>query len=162
MVWTAPTGTLFSSPVVAAGRVFVGGGPEVYALDAATGDTIWASHVASPGAGVWASPALAQGKMFIASNDAFGPNTYALDAETGLLLWEAYNPIEVTLASPAVAYGLVYLGSNDRVFTAHDAGTGAIVWRKDVQSYSSSPVVVNGMVYVGSFNGKVSAFGLPD
>ena len=55
----------------------------------------------------------------------------------------------VTLSSPAVADGLVYIGSNDSVFTAHDADTGAIVWRKEIQSYNSSPAVANGVVYAG-------------
>jgi outer membrane protein assembly factor BamB len=148
-VWTAPIDTLFSSPAVSGGRVYVGAGPDVYAVDAASGQILWVSRVASPSAGVWASPAVVQGRLFVASNDAFTPNTYALDAETGQLLWEAYNPIEVTLSSPAVSGGLVYIGSNDSVFTAHDADTGAIVWRKEIQSYNSSPAVANGVVYAG-------------
>jgi outer membrane protein assembly factor BamB len=61
----------------------------------------------------------------------------------------AYNPFMVTLSSPAVGDGRVYIGSNDSVFTAHDADTGAIVWSREIQSYNSSPAVVNGVVYAG-------------
>jgi PQQ-like domain len=42
-----------------------------------------------------------------------------------------------------------------------DAGTGAKLWGyKTGRWVSSSPAVVNGVVYVGSDDGKVYAFGL--
>jgi eukaryotic-like serine/threonine-protein kinase len=39
------------------------------------------------------------------------------------------------------------------VFTAHDAGTGAVVWSKQISTYNSSPTVANGVVYAGGVLG---------
>ena len=61
-----------------------------------------------------------------------------------------------------MANGLVYAGGGLGLYML-DATSGAILNRFDVSfAYYSSPVVVNGIVYVGSFNGNVYAFGLPD
>jgi outer membrane protein assembly factor BamB len=57
---------------------------------------------------------------------------------------------------------VVYVGSNDYSVYALNAKTGAKLWSYRTGSYVgfSSPAVANGMVYVGSLDGKVYAFGL--
>ncbi len=56
--------------------------------------------------------------------------------------------------------GVVYVGSLNRAY-ALNARTGAKLWSYGTggQVYSS-PAVANGMVYVGSQDGKAYAFGL--
>jgi outer membrane protein assembly factor BamB len=45
---------------------------------------------------------------------------------------------------------------------ALNASTGDVLWSYTTGGWvDSSPVVVNGVVYVGSFDGNVYAFGLP-
>jgi outer membrane protein assembly factor BamB len=152
-VWTAPIDGQFSSPAVAAGKVYIGAGNKMYAVDAATGATLWIANAGSPAAGVWSSPAVVGGRLYVGSNDFGAPNTYAFDAETGQFEWVAYNPYAITLSSPAVADGLVFIASTDSVFTAHDAGTGAVVWSKEISAYNSSPTVANGVIYAGGVLG---------
>jgi outer membrane protein assembly factor BamB len=69
-------------------------------------------------------------------------------------------------ASPAVANGVVYFpafdGANEGVY-ALDAGTGGVLWENaNPRRYLaiSSPVVANGVLYVGTVSG-VTAFHLP-
>ena len=125
----------------------LGGGPNTYALDAATGAIIWQTPTGSLAPPCGPSPAVAGSRVFVGSNDFLTPNTYALDAETGAILWVEYNPFEIVLSSPAVANRVVYIGSNDEAFTAHDAETGNILWRAAIGSADSSPAVANGVVY---------------
>jgi outer membrane protein assembly factor BamB len=55
---------------------------------------------------------------------------------------------------------VVYFDSGVTVY-ALDAKTGAKLWSYATgNSVSSSPAVVNSVVYVGSYDGKVYAFGL--
>jgi len=52
----------------------------------------------------------------------------------------------------------VYVGSPDGNVYALDAATGAEVWRFSTDGgITSSPVVVEGVVYVGDFNGSSGA-----
>ncbi len=45
---------------------------------------------------------------------------------------------------------------------ALNASTGALLWKYTTGSLvQSSPAVVNGMVYIGSIDGNLYAFGLP-
>jgi outer membrane protein assembly factor BamB len=81
---------------------------------------------------VYSSPAIANGKVLIGSNDG---NVYCLDVRTGDKIWNYTTGYNVQLSSG-------------------DSGT----WVRHVGSVSSSPAVVNGMVYVGSEDGNVYAF----
>jgi outer membrane protein assembly factor BamB len=60
---------------------------------------------------------------------------------------------------------VVYVGSWDHNVYALNAKTGVRLWSYTtgndyVFSVTSSPAVANGVVYVGSVDGKVYAFGL--
>ena len=129
ILWTQTLSTdnELSSPAVADGRVYVGNwAGDVFALDAATGAVVWATSVADPD--MWPqvySPAVVDGKVIV-TVEAFRP-----------------DPLEPTYQPHVLS-----------VF-ALDAATGAEVWRNDlaaVDGYSSisDPVVVDGVVYVGT------------
>ena len=67
------------------------------------------------------------------------------------------------MSSLAVANGVAYFGStgSDKLYALR-ASNGVLKWSYTVGGQvTSSPVVANGMVYVGSEDGKVYAFGLP-
>jgi outer membrane protein assembly factor BamB len=63
------------------------------------------------------------------------------------------------LWSPAIANGVVYVApEDDGQLYAFDANTGALLWKAIADSYGSSPVVANGVLYIGSFDYNVYAF----
>jgi len=117
--------TTAMEPIVADGRVFVGTySGNLYALDAATGKTLWKFSAGGP---ILHSPAVAGGAVFFGSADGW---VRALDASTGRLLWR--SPPKGAeggfCTSPAVFKGAVYIGARNGVFYALDAATGAVRW----------------------------------
>lgn len=128
-LWTATTGLVDDSPAVAGGVVYVGSnglGGKLYAFDAA-GNTgcSGASKTCAPlwtaatGNAVESSPAVANGVVYVGSDDH---NLYAFDAAGAMNcsgapkacapLWTATTGGPVH-SSPAVANGVIYVGSWD-------------------------------------------------
>ena len=106
------------------------------------------------GAAIHSSPAVADGIVYVGSQDA---RFYALDAETGREIWSFAAESWID-SSPAVAGGVVYFGSNDGNLYALDARTGAERWRFETRlSIRSSPAVAGGTVYFGTDNYTVFA-----
>ncbi len=105
------------------------------------------------GGGVYSSPAVANGVVYVGSGDY---KVYALNASTGALLW-SYTTSYSVESSPAVANGVVYVGSFDSVdygyVYALNASTGALLWSYATGQVESSPAVANGLVYIGSDEG---------
>jgi outer membrane protein assembly factor BamB len=150
-----------SSPAFANGRVYAvyantSTDYGVYAFDAATGSRLW--H--SPFGGFSQSDlAVANGIVYAGSFDG---NLYAFDALTGARKWAFKVGTEVDVA-PAVANGVAYAASTeDGVVYGLDASTGAPLWNAPTTGnfMFSSPSIVNGMLFVGSDDGKLYAFGL--
>ena len=106
------------------------------------------------GDAVTSSPAVANGVVYVGSNDK---NLYAIDAVTGKEKWRFETGSAVD-SSPAVANGIVYVGSLDNNLYAIDAVTGKERWRvKTGNTVTSSPAVANGIVYVGSWDNNLYA-----
>ena len=120
-----------------------------------TNNTIWTY---TTGSIVLSSPAVADGKVYIGSDDL---KVYCLNASTGTHIWN-YTTGSPVSSSPAVADGKVYVGSDDNKTYCLNASTGAYIWSYTTGwNVRSSPAVADGKVYVGSFDGKVYAFGSP-
>lgn len=127
---------------------------------------------------VLSSPAIADGTLYIGSNDHF---LYALDAAIGALKWKFETGSRIA-SSPAVSAGLVFFGSFDSNFYALDASTGKLKWKFKTAGerrfsaphlhgaepaaetmpdpfdfYLSSPVLSNGTVYFGSGDSNIYA-----
>ena len=108
------------------------------------------------------SPAVADGKVFIGSNDY---NIYCLDADTGRFLWR-YKTDSRVFSSPAVADGKVFVGSSDDNVYCLDEDNGDLIWCYEtggwlVPTLSSSPAVADGKVFVGNalfMSGKIYCF----
>ena len=97
--------------------------------------------------GVWGSPAVVDGVVYIGSMDR---RLYAIDAETGAVEWTVSTggPVQ---SSPAVVDGRVYFGSFDRKMYCLDADTGEEQWTYETEGLvNGSPTVAGGTVYVGS------------
>ena len=152
LVWNYTTGSwVLSSPAVDGDMVYVGNGYGiVYALNATTGALKW-SYETEGWNGVWASPAIDSGIVYVASIQMEHSTVYALNATTGTLVWSYYQGMGGIHSSPAVANGVVYIYSTDYGMYALDATTGALIWSiRGGGESSSSPAVVDGMVFVGS------------
>jgi outer membrane protein assembly factor BamB len=110
------------------------------------------------GAGIFSSPAVLGGVVYVGSLDT---NFYAIDAESGAERWRfrTDGPIR---SSPAVVDGTVYFYSRDGLVYALQASNGQEAWRcriaetnqtrsfDDYEYFDSSPTVVDGVLYIGS------------
>lgn len=153
-VWSMEHGRNQTTPLVHDGVMFLANANGVVqALDARTGTGLWEHQRTFPSgaAGVDRSPrniALYGDRLFIATADAA---IVALDATTGQPVWEdqVADPAEgySNSSGPLVIDGLVVNGINgcsrfqpDSCFiTAHDADTGAEVWRTSTIARPGEP-----------------------
>jgi eukaryotic-like serine/threonine-protein kinase len=128
------------------------------------------------GGAIWGEPLLAQGRLYFGSDDG---NVYAVDAAQGTLGW-IFETGGIVRSRPAMIEdaGIVFT-SDDGFLYAVNAMKGNELWRtaignvtaREVRENSignstsptgydyvqSSPVVVDGRIYVGSADGKVYA-----
>jgi outer membrane protein assembly factor BamB len=168
-LWVTPVdGTAATEVVIAPdqGTVYAGtSAGTVYALDAATGAVRWTAALGAP---VTATPALADGTLYVPTGD--GRLVVLAAAGCGSATcspsWEAStgSPLGV---QPAVAGGVVYAGSDDGSIDAFDAaGCGAAtcvaLWSAEAGSaITGAPAVSSGRLYVGTANGQVVAYRRP-
>jgi outer membrane protein assembly factor BamB len=146
-------GATQSAPAVVDGVIYIGSGDsKVYALDEATGKTIWSTATGSQIVG--SSPLVAGGVVYIGSLDT---KLYAMEAATGNINW-SYPTGSGISSSPAEGNGIVYVGSSDDYLYALDASSGVLVWKQLLNTaIESSPVVVDGTVYAAAGDGNVFA-----
>jgi len=146
------TSGLYTSPTIADGTVYLnyeseyfGDEPNVYALDAETGDIRWTVDLGRFGS-FWTSPTLANGKIFVLDDSgAHCGNLLALNRTDGSELWRAEGHFKY---STVVSDGLVYVGSEDGI-AGIDVRDGDVVWAScDVGKARATPAVDNELVVV--------------
>lgn len=143
------TQAINSSPAIVNGIVYVGTASNLQALDAATGQVIWAAYT---GGSNFSSPTVDQGIVYIGGQNKL----YAFDAGNGSLIWVSKTGNYIN-SSPIVFKGNVYIGS-DKLY-AFDALTGVEQWTATTNGYvDSSPTAANGIVYVGSKNAGINFY----
>ena len=144
-VWAMADGTNQPTPVVYDGVMYLANpGNIIQALDARSGTLLWEYRREFPeglsleGFTQVRNLAVYDDKVFLATKDAA---MVALDARTGLVVWETqiadYQKGYTNVSGPLVIRGKVVNGINgctrfheDSCFiTAHDAMTGAELWR---------------------------------
>lgn len=177
-VFLCPT---WATPLPAATGVVVGPGEQVLyvgrsdgtvaALDAATGAVLWTADV---GAGVTATPALADGVLFVptADGDLVAVDAGGCGAATCSPSWSARIDGTALAKQPAVAGSgddaVVFAGTSGGTLAAvAAAGCGAAtcptpLWQAPVgAAVTGAPAVSSGRVVVGTASGDVAAFQLP-
>jgi outer membrane protein assembly factor BamB len=141
-----------SPPTLVGNRLYVAAAESVYALDAATGATIWQT----PGVGtVYASMPTVGGVVYVSS---LARAVHALDAATGERRWTVATGDKV-YSTPAIdeQQGVVYIGGSDKYLYALDAASGALHWRQVLDSSVSTPLLANGRLYASSDAGYLYA-----
>jgi outer membrane protein assembly factor BamB len=148
-------GPIQSSPAVGDGLVYFGARDGyLHAVDAQTGQEAWkADH---QGSWVVTSPAIAQGMVFAGSSD--GEFVQALDTRTGVEKWRFKTGGNV-FSSPAVAGEVLYFGAFNVRLYGLDIQHGKLQAVNVAESaINSSPVLADGVLYVGSDDNCLYAF----
>ena len=167
VLWSAPVGWGWSSPVVAQGRVFVTDSElmqskvkeRVHCFDAATGNSLWTHaydetypewvYVAGQEMGPSATPIVDSGKLYTVGGNGY---VHCFDSEKGDLLWEKNlgkeYQIEAVMcrASPLIDGDLliVFTGAKPGACViALDKNSGKEIWKSLDESVSnSSPILI--------------------
>lgn len=165
--WVADTGAGWFGVAVADETVFaaVEAGSEVYALDAGDGSERWVTEIDGRIEELVA-PVVGSGRVVVQSESS---HLHALDTVTGELAW-TFDPRPSTrnASTPAIHDGTLYYGhsapadpdtiSEDAgTLFAIDLGTGEERWSIPTRGgIGASPVVADGVVYVGTFGDEES------
>jgi outer membrane protein assembly factor BamB len=163
--WSRDLGGSVSYPLIAGGRVFVtavtnpGGtyGTTLYALDGATGATLWSQPLVHTY--YWSNAAYDAGRVFVVDYDGL---MQAFDAATGTRLWSTDLPGQYAFSSPPTAQGgIVYTGgagSGGTVYAVSQSD-GAVLWTQPVSNGdNSSPALSPTSMFVSYACGLVYAF----
>ncbi|WP_435365780.1 Ig-like domain-containing protein [Haloarchaeobius sp. DYHT-AS-18] len=137
------------APTYANGYVYAGDyNDRVYALDASTGERLWAFDAGSSIEGM----TVVDDTLYVTANDGGGV-LYALNATTREIKW-TFRTADAIPVTPAVHGGSVYVASAVGNLYKFDATTGAEQWSTtltaDANWFVTSPVVENGTVYVAA------------
>lgn len=172
---------ILSSAAVHGTRVFAGSclidPPDsfgvLFCLDAASGRQLWSVDKINGKEmkGFFSSPAVTADGRFVLIGQGLHPDSnchlLCADAHTGRIVWTLQVPLHLE-SSPALDGDTVYIGagaiedpathkpiSHPGFVLAVRISDGKEVWRHDVADPESSPVVKDGVVYIGSgFNGN--------
>src|ERR1041384_1319209 len=135
-----------------------------YALDRGTGELIWRTFISTADSrgGSISSPAAAFGKIFFGAtvNVATG-EVVALDQRDGRIVWTAAESKGV-IGSAAAAGGAVFMAGSEGSLRSFDASTGAELWSVTKATMLGGVSISSSSVFVGSVDGKVYAFTLPN
>jgi outer membrane protein assembly factor BamB len=157
--WSHVFGTPVSYSLVSGSSVYAGAGGSVYALDRATGTTLWGPVDLHSGVDVHLT--LTGTTIFADSEDG---HVAALNAATGAFLWQKYLGSGITFAgTPEVQDGLVFIPFDTAEFdigVALREATGSIAYYDNVPAAAGdiAPTVgPAGQVYFNGTGGQVYA-----
>jgi outer membrane protein assembly factor BamB len=164
--WSVNLGNAVSYPLIAAGKVFVTtaqGPPGVYgtylyALDQATGATLWQKTIS--GTYSFSAAAYDNGQVFVVNADGL---LQAFNAGSGAPAWAVQLPGQSSFSSaPTAANGVVYLGgagSGGTLYAVDEVTGGVISTASVMNGDDSSPALANGNVYVSYACNQAYDFG---
>jgi outer membrane protein assembly factor BamB/tRNA A-37 threonylcarbamoyl transferase component Bud32 len=144
-IWKYATeGGITGKPAAEDDIIYIGSEDHrLYAISARGGKLVWTYHTEGQ---IRSSPSSSHGHIFIGSDDHF---LHVVNAISGRRVWraEAIGPIWST---PLVVGEHVFFGCESGDFYCYDFH-GELKWRKKIKrAVTSSPIMVDGMIYVGS------------
>lgn len=146
--------SLFASPAVLDGTVFVSTGRKLFALSTANGRPRWT--LAAGRQSSW-SPAVSTGYLYFADED---DHLHSVNAANGKQRWVTSVAKGSIMASPTVAGGVIYLGTDDYDVNVYalDVASGRRRWMFRAGGYIlTRPVAMGRVLYIGSGGGYVYA-----
>jgi eukaryotic-like serine/threonine-protein kinase len=144
--WHRDLGASPGFPIVAGGRVFVIAGGTLYALDRATGRTLWRRAVAAAAYDL----AYDGGLLFVVTG---GQHAQALDPVTGAARWTVRITDPTMFAGqPVAAGGRLYTIDDGfgSYLSAFDGASGTRAFRVSATDASNVPAVDADRIYLGS------------
>jgi outer membrane protein assembly factor BamB len=161
--WSHTFSSSISYPLIAGGKVFVTVrnvsqyGTTLYALNQATGSTVWSRAIS--GTYYWSNAAYAPGRVFVVNFDGV---LQAFSADTGSTIWTKQLPGQYAFSSaPVASNGVVYVGGagSGGTLYAVSAATGQVLWTRSVENGDdSSPALSSTSVFVSYAGPQVYAF----
>jgi exopolysaccharide biosynthesis WecB/TagA/CpsF family protein len=163
-------GLLTCTPVIVDNKLYISSWENftLYVLDASSGKLLW-QYTAD--GDVPFTPTVFQNTVYVGSVDG---HMYALDNTTGKLRWKFATEQRKSITThPLIYNNTVLFGSRDGFMYALDWKTGKKIWSfqsEDINDNTalrvawpgqkgklieSSPLVDSGILYFGSFNGKI-------
>lgn len=141
--WSDTFGNGLSYPLVVNGVVYVSDGSTLYAVNEATGSTVW-----SRGLGTatydWSDIAYDAGRVFGVNE---GGLLSAVDAVSGALDWSVQLPGQYAFSAPPIAVGgIVYVGGagSGGTLYAVDEQSGSLLWTEEVANGDDSSPAFDG------------------
>lgn len=176
-LWNSSNYNATSAPVVVGDTVYLASTQGLYAISATYGMKLWnysevvvynqetESYQHTYNAYFFSAPKVVDGKVYAAS---CGGNVVAFDAVSGKKLWnytlgysEQTEPWYSSLGTPMVYNDVIYVSAIDnRTLYALDISDGHPLWKFNF--VSTEAAVAEGVVYVGSEDGKVYALNAAD
>jgi eukaryotic-like serine/threonine-protein kinase len=158
---TSLGGRSLTTPAVSNGKLFIAGdGVVPLALETQKGKRLWDATGIKSG---WFGPCTIAGSTLYVSNDQ--RYVYAINTSNGQMRWQ-YRLLGGSQGRPVVERetNTLYIGSvtfrDNPTLTALDATSGNKLWEYKAGYLSASPLIENGVLYIGSTNGNFYAFGL--
>lgn len=153
LLWQkVPRGEEFSVPLLADGKVFVGDGFALRAMDARTGQDIWES-VTDPAIRIHYGPASLAGVVYLCPGDGV---LYAFEAASGKRLWTVDKSEQWQYLRQLHFWNdvLVAGGYHDEIYGL-DAKDGRALWRFVAGNFVNSHMVYGKGVYFWSPTGWI-------
>ena len=151
----------WSSPIIAyvnqKPQLVLMGNPQMTAYDPTSGEQLW--QVDCMGGEVCSCPASADGVIYGANEYA---KLVAINGTDGQVLWESTECLP-EVSSPVATKKHLYLATSYGVLASYDAKSGALVKEHELnEEFYSSPMIVEGKLYLFSNNGKLFIFSTDD
>lgn len=142
---TSAVGWQVSTPTYLNGLVISGTTDgKVLALNDGDGSVEWTFNTGASPTGVTASPAVANGTIFIAAGDGY---LYAL-SPIGQQVWNFSLGGPAYMCTPAISEGRLVTGADNGVLSCVDISNGAMKWNYSAEGkIRASPAIRNGTVY---------------
>ncbi len=165
--WQRELGSpMTGAPTIKDGRIFTGSNNnEIFALDLATGETIWSDQAIAESARVLSAPSAAAVEDFVIAPYSSG-EIIAYRATNGRRLWTdaitqagRFTPISEINdigSRPVLASGLVFASSQSGMTIAIDGRTGNRVWEQIIGS-TQAPALAGDALFVIGNDGRIAA-----
>jgi outer membrane protein assembly factor BamB len=133
-----------------------GGG--MFCLDQSSGTIKWSKSILKP---VMASPATLRNQVFFAASDN---RVYCFKVDDGTKIWSFETGDRIWSSPCLTEHGdTIFFGSLDSHVYGLDIHSGRQTWKFPTMSMiDSSPAIASGMMFIGSRDGMLYAFGSPN